>query len=377
MPRPVARREGPESDIVVVPEGPRLDIVAVINRWVELLAAYAWRLLVIAAAAVGVLWLVAEMWVAFAALAVAVLLTRALAAPRAWLGRRLPRGAAAGIALLGLLVVGGGVVAGISVAVAGQLSDLGPTVSEAIDDIEEWVVEESPFDVSRADIDEFRASLGERFSSSVRDSSGSIVSGALVAAEVGLSLLLALIITFFALKDGDRFVAWVRGALPAEHRPAADRIARRAWATLGGYLRGAALLGVVEGTIIAITLWLVGAELAVPMGVLTLVAAFVPFAGAIAAGAVAVLVALATGGVTAAVVVLVVALVVQQVDNDLLAPVVYGRALDLHPVVILLAITGGAALFGIAGGVLAVPVVAVAWNAVAEARRGDLAERSG
>ena len=339
-----------------------------IDRRVELLAAYAWRLLVIAAAAIGVLWLIAKMWVVFAALAIALLLTRALSAPRSRLSG-LPRGAAAGICLLGLIVVAAGVVAAISVAVAGEVSDLGPTVSAAIDDIEEWVVEDSPFDVSARDVDEFRANLGDRVSGGVRDSSGSIVSGALVAAEVGLSVLLALIITFFALKDGDRFVAWVRGAVPEERRPAADRMARRAWATLGGYLRGAALLGIVEGTVIAITLWLVGAELAVPMGVLTLLAAFVPFVGAIVAGGVAVLVALATGGAAAAAVVLVVAIVVQQIDNDLLAPLVYGKALDLHPVVILLAITGGGALFGLAGGVLAVPVTAVAWNVVAAARQ--------
>ena len=119
----------------------------------------------------------------------------------------------------------------------------------------------------------------------------------------------------------------------------------------------------------AITLWLVGAELAVPVGVLTFLAAFVPFVGAIVAGLLAVLVALATGGVTAAIIVLVVAIIVQQLDNDLLAPIVYGRALDLHPIVVLLSITAGGALFGIPGSFLAVPVTAVTWNVIAEARR--------
>lgn len=342
-----------------------------INRRIDLLASYAWRLLVIAAASVGILWLIAQMWVVFAALAAAALLTRALVVPTAWFGRRLPSAAAAGMAVLGLLVLTAGVVFGISVAVAGQVSDLGPTLTAAVDDIEEWIVEDSPFDVSRQDIDKFRDSFGDRISSGVRDSSGSIVSGALIAAEVGLSLLLALIITFFALKDGDRFVGWVRGAIPEGSRANADRMARRAWATLGGYLRGAALLGIVEGVIIAVVLWIVGAELAVPMGVLTFFAAFIPFVGAIVAGGVAVLVALATGGVTAAVIVLVAAVVVQQLDNDLLAPIVYGRALDLHPVVILLSITAGGALFGVPGGILAVPVTAVAWNVVAEARREE------
>ena len=335
---------------------------------VETGAAYAWRLLVIAAAAVAGLWLVARLWVVFLALFVALLLTRVLESPARWLRRRLPAGPAAAAALVGLLLALAAVIAAISVAVAGQVSDLGPTVSEAVDDIETWVVEDSPFDVSRADVEDFRDSLGERLSAGVQDSSGSIVSGAILAAEGLLSLVLALIITFFALKDGDRFVAWVKRSVPAARTDTADRVGRRAWHTLGGYLRGAALLGLVEGTIIAITLWLVGAELAVPMAVLTFLAAFVPFVGAIVAGVLSVLVALATGGVTAAVIVAVVAFVVQQLDNDLLAPVVYGKALDLHPVLILLSITAGGALFGIPGSFLAVPVTAVTWNAVAEAR---------
>lgn len=337
---------------------------------VETGAAYAWRLLVIAAAVVAALWLVARLWVVFLALFVALLLTRVLAAPAGWLSRRIPAAPAAGAALLGLLLALAAVIAAISLAVAGQVSDLGPTVGEAVDDIEAWLVDDSPFDVSRADIDAFRENIGERVSAGVRDSSGSIVSGAIVAAEGLLSLVLALIVTFFALKDGDRFVAWVQRNVPVAGTDEASRVGRRAWQTLGGYLRGAALLGVVEGTIMAATLWLVGADLALPMAVLTFLAAFVPFAGAIVAGLLSVLVALATGGVTAAVIVAIVAFVVQQLDNDFLAPVVYGKALDLHPVVILLAITAGGALFGVPGSFLAVPVTAVAWNAVAEARSG-------
>lgn len=334
----------------------------------EIGAAYAWRLLVIAAATVGVLWLVAQLWVVFVALVVALLLTRVLTAPAARLRQRLPAGPAAVTALLGLLLGLAAVIAAISVAVAGQVEDLEPTVSTAIDDIEDWLVEDSPFDVSRADIDEFRESLGDRLSASVSDSGGSIVSGAIVAAEAVLSIVLGLIVTFFALKDGDRFLAWVRTMVPAARTDAANRMGQRAWQTLGGYLRGAAVLGVVEGTIIAITLWLVGAKLAVPMAVLTFLAAFVPFAGAIVAGVLAVLVALATGGVDAMVIVAIVAFLVQQFDNELLAPIVYGKTLDLHPVVILLAVTAGGALFGLPGSFLAVPVTAVAWNVIAEAR---------
>ena len=113
-----------------------------------------------------------------------------------------------------------------------------------------------------------------------------------------------------------------------------------------------------------------GADLVVPVVVLTFAAAFVPFVGAIVAGVVATLVALATAGFGGAIIVAIVAVAVQQLDNDLLAPVVYGRALALHPLVVLFSIVAGGALIGFAGTVLAVPVTAVAVNVAAEAGIG-------
>ena len=183
-----------------------------------------------------------------------------------------------------------------------------------------------------------------------------------------VSLIIGLIVTFFAIKDGERFARWAQRQLPPDRHALAERLASRAWRTLGGYLRGAATLGLLEGTIIGLAVALVGGRLAIPVGVFTFLMAFIPILGAIAAGVMAVLVALATGGTTAALIVLVVVVVVQQLDNDLLAPVVYGRSLQLHPVVVLLSVAGGGALFGIAGTLLAVPVTAVVLNVLREAR---------
>ena len=97
-------------------------------------------------------------------------------------------------------------------------------------------------------------------------------------------------------------------------------------------------------------------------------AAFFPFVGAIAAGVIAVSVTLVTSGSAAAGIVAIVAIVVQQLDNDLLAPVIYGRALQLHPLVVILALTSGAAIAGIAGALIAVPLVAVAIRATVAIR---------
>jgi predicted PurR-regulated permease PerM len=128
------------------------------------------------------------------------------------------------------------------------------------------------------------------------------------------------------------------------------------------------MLGIVEATIIGLTLFLAGGELVGPVVIITFLGAFIPIIGAFLAAVIAVLVALVTGGVGTAVIVAIVAFVVQQLDNDLLAPLIYGRALSLHPVSVLLSVVAGGALFGFAGTVLAVPIVAVVVNVSKELR---------
>ena len=340
------------------------------------LAAYAWRLILLVVVLLGVLWVLGQLRVTFLALVVATFLSRALVPVGDWLRRRgLPSAAAAAISVLGFLLTFGTVIALIGLAVVNSAEDIGPTVSEAVDDVQEWVVEDSPFPVDREDAERFRrnvaSNIGDILSSSASAEGGGarrVASSVFAGFEMVFALFLGLVLTFFIVKDGHEFVEWAIGKAPAERRDVTRRMGQRAWAALGGYLRGAATLGVVEGTVIALTLWLVGAELAIPMGTLTLIAAFIPFLGAVVAGVLSVLVALATAGLTAAVIVAVVAVAVQQLDNDILAPWIYGKALSLHPVVILLAITAGGGLFGLAGTVLAVPVTAVIVNVWTAAR---------
>lgn len=334
---------------------------------IERLAAYAWRLIVITAVVVGILWLLGQLWVVVLALVIGVYIARGLDAPASRLRERdLPHALVALICLVLLFGTIGLVGWLIAPGLAEEFDSLGPTISDAVDDVEEWLVEDAPIDISRQQLADVREQAGESISRSLRTSSDSIVSGALVALEAVVGILLAVIAAFFLLKDGPRFQQWVLRRVPVERRDLVTRLAARSWATLGGYLRGAAILGLVEGVIIAIALALVGAQLAVPVAVLTFAAAFVPIVGAIAAGIVAVLVALATAGFGAAVVVAIVAVVVQQLDNDLLAPVVYGRTLQLHPLMILFAVVIGGALFGVGGTILAVPVTAVLGNVATE-----------
>lgn len=335
----------------------------------QLAAAYAWRIIVVAIVVAGAVWLLGELWVVVLALVVSTFLARALDPPVRWLrSRGVPAGVAAVLGLVGFLVALALAGWAIVPRIVDELEDLGPTLSAAVDDVEDWIVDDSPFDISRQELEDLRVQLADVLGRQARASSDSIASGALAVVEGLLGLLLALFTTFFMLKDGSRFQTWSLEKVPGDRQAMARRVAARSWATLGGYLRGAALLGLVEGAIIGITLVLVGAELALPVALITFAAAFVPFVGAIVAGAVATLVALATAGFVPALVVLSVAVVVQQLDNDLLSPVIYGRALSLHPLVILFAVVSGGALFGIGGTLLAVPVTAVTLNAWAEVR---------
>ena len=264
---------------------------------IDWLGVTAWRLIGIGIVFVAAVWVLAKLWVIVVAVAIAVLFSRALH-PAAEQLRRLGLRPAlvAATTLLGFGLLMGGIIAALVPAVASEFEDLGPTIERSIDDVEDWLVEDSPFDVSRRDIREFRDQADDRVGDALSSSSGQVVSRTMVVFELVTALVLALITSFFILKDGGRFGQWTLTLLPERRRALVSRLANRAWRTLGGYLRGSATLGVVEGAIIGLTVWIVGGHLAVPVAVVTFFAAFIPFAGAIVAGAIAVLVTLVTAG---------------------------------------------------------------------------------
>jgi len=344
---------------------PTADRAESVHPFVVKAAAYSWRLLVIAAVVVGVVFLAGQMLVVAVPVVVAALMARGLWPVYRFLhDKGLKPALAAALSMLAFVVIVAAVIAVVGVTFAGEVDDLGATLEQGIEDVTDWLVDDSPWDVSRADVERWREQIGDAASDFLRSGQGSVLSGAIVAGEVIVGFLLALIVTFFFLKDGRRFRDTAFGWLRADRRAPARRATERGWAAAGGYLKGAATLGFVEGLAIGLSLWLVGGSLVVPVMLITFVTAFVPIVGAVAAGIIAVLVALVTAGTVPALIVAAVALVVQQVDNDVLAPVIYGKSLKLHPLVILLGIAAGGALFGFVGTFLAVPLLAVGINAV-------------
>lgn len=338
-------------------------------------AAWSWRLIVIGVVVLAVLWVLREALVVVVPVIIAVFVTRVLSPIVGWLrARHLPGGVAIrpGFAAALTMVVAAAALAGVLTiagrSFASEADSLGPTITEAIDDIEDWLVDDSPFDVSRDDVDSVRQRIADGIDELGRSANGALAERATLAAEVFTGALLSVILTFFLLRDGRRLTEWSIVRAGDDRSDRFRRSLEAAWSALAGYLRGAAALGVIESVIIGVTLWLVGADLVAAVMILTFLGAFVPIVGAVVAGTVAVLVALVTASTSAAVIVAVVALLVQQFDNDLLAPFVYGRALDLHPAVVLISVVAGGALFGFGGTVLAVPVVAVATSVFKEYR---------
>jgi predicted PurR-regulated permease PerM len=175
-------------------------------------------------------------------------------------------------------------------------------------------------------------------------------------------LLLVLFVVFFLLKDGDRMWGWALGWASVRRRADVDGAGRAAWDTLPGYVHASLIVGLVDALGIGAALLIPGVSLWFSLTLLMFLGRSCPRIGATVSGAVAVLVTMVTDDVGDAVIVLVVVLVVQQVEGNLLQPLIMSRPVALHPVAILAAVTAGGLLLGIAGALLAVPLVAVVYR---------------
>lgn len=339
------------------------------------ITAYAACLVVVGLATSMVLGVFAQLALVLFPVAVALFVTRALSIPAGWLRSRGWKPApAAAVTTVGALVLVAGLIGLIAPPMVEEFSNLGPTLDEGVGEVEDWLVRDSPFDVSRQEVQDAEDDIVARGRDALENSEEQVTKGVQTAVTGLAGLLLATILTFFALKDGPRFVHWLDLRTPEERRPHVRAVAQAAWTAIGGYLRASALLGLLEAIVIGGTMAIMGAGLVIPVMILTFAAAFVPLVGATVAGVIAVLVTLAAGGLVPALVVAVVAVLVQQLDNDLLAPWIFGRSLELHPVVILLSIAAGTALFGFAGTVLAVPVTATVLTSIAALRDQEAME---
>ena len=344
--------------------------------WLDTLAQFSWRLLVVLVGVAGLIFLFTRLYLVSLPIILALILAT-IAVPPA---RRLERRGVPGLLAALVVVVGGTVtfLGGIVLLVppfTRQVAALGPTIAEAFDRVLEWL-DEGPFGLDRAEIEalvtDAVANVGQ-FSGTVASQVGTI---AIAVGEVLTAVSLAVVLLFFFVKDGEQIVGWFIARAPERLRNDIRAAGARGWAALAGYVRGTAAVALIDAVGIGIGLLIVGVPLVLPLTLLVFIGGFVPVIGAFVSGLLATLVALATGGLTTALIVLGIVVVVQQVETNVLQPMIMRRAVSLHPVVILSVLTAGAVIVGIVGAFLAVPLAATLAAVGNELRlRGELRAR--
>jgi predicted PurR-regulated permease PerM len=335
-------------------------------------AAWTWRILVVAAGIYLFLRLLAEFKVLVVPVLVALLVV-ALIRPLADLGQRrlgLPRALASILTLLFTLLVLVGLVALVGQQVATGFPDLQKQSGQGISDVRQWLAD-GPLHMTGTQVDTYIQQAQDSLSAN----RGRLVTGALgvasTAADVGSGLFIALFSIFFFLSTGDRIWGFVVSLFPRTARPRVEGAAVHAWATLTAYVRATVIVAAVDAIGIGVGAAVLGVPLAVPIGVLVFLGAFVPIVGALVTGIVAVLVALVSKGFVVAVFMLGIVIAVQQLEAHILQPFLLGRAVEVHPLAVILGIGAGVLVAGIVGALFAVPLVAVGHVVSVYLRDGD------
>lgn len=322
-------------------------------------AAYSWRILVTAAAVAAVAYVVGQLWIVSLAIFLALFATAMLRPPAEWLrARGWPNAAAAAATAGGALALVGTLLFLIVPPFVSQLGELGSNLRAGIDEVGTWLTE-GPLELSERQLEAYVQRVTDEIGANSDALISGLLTGAQVAGEVLVMLALALVITFFFLKDGDKIARWLVGLLPSDRRSDGRELGRRSWDALAAYLRGMTIVALFDSILIGIALALFGVPAALPLAVITFFGAFIPVAGAVVTGLAAALVALVAVGPGTAVAILVIVIVVQQTESNLLQPLVVGRAVAVHPVAILLAVVTGGIIAGIPGAFVAVPVTTV------------------
>ena len=329
-----------------------------VEPFVRKAAAWSWRLLVILAAVLALLWLIQRLQVIVVPLALAVMVTALMVPVVDWLDRRgMARGGAVALVLLGGFAVFGGILTFVVSQFISGLPDLVEQVTRSIDNATRWLIE-GPAHLSREQIDK----AGDTAVKALQDNQEKLTSGALSTAatltEIITGALLMFFTLIFLLYGGRNIYAYLTTIVPARARERVRDAGRAGFGSLIGYVRATFLVALVDAVGIGTGLAVMGVPLALPLASLVFLGAFIPLVGAVVSGFLAVVIALLAKGVFYALITLGLVVAVLQLEAHVLQPLVMGRAVSIHPLAIVLAISTGAVLAGIIGALLAVPVLA-------------------
>jgi putative heme transporter len=320
---------------------------------------YAWRIGVLILVGAGVFWGFSQVSTLVIPLMIAALLA-GLLLPVKQLFRRggLGNGLSVAATFIAFLVVIGGALALVVATMSTGLKGLWNQAVEGMNQVREWL-SDGPLHVSNDQLNQWLDTGMKALSSNQSEIVKNAASGVSALTHIGAGLLLTLFSLIFFLLEGERIWRWVVRLFPRRARPAVNGAGRRGWGSLVSYVRVQLVVAFIDAVGIGAGAAILQVPLALQLGVLVFLGSFIPILGALITGAIAVLLALVAHGWLVALIMLGVVLLVQQVESHILQPLIMGRAVSLHPLAVVLAVAGGTMLFGVAGALFAVPVMAV------------------
>jgi putative heme transporter len=327
-------------------------------------AAWSWRLLVIVALAVALLWVIRRLQLIVVPVALALMLTALMIPAVDFLDRRgAPRGGAVALVLLSGVAIVGGVLTFVVTQFVTGLPGLVEQVTQSIESTRTWLIE-GPAHLSKDQI----TNAGNSAIEALRNNQTKLTSGALSTAatvtEIVTGALLTLFTLIFFLLGGRNIWHFVTKVFPVTVQERVRDAGRAGFQSLIGYVRATFLVALVDAVGIGTGLAIMGVPLALPLASVVFLGAFIPLVGAVIAGFLAVVVALLAKGFFYALITLLLVIAVQQLEGHVLQPLVMGRAVSVHPLAVVLAIAAGGVLAGIVGALLAVPILAFLNSAV-------------
>jgi predicted PurR-regulated permease PerM len=341
-----------------------------VPRWLQTSAAWSWRLLLLAAALYVAARVAALLYIVVVPCAAAILLTALLQPLTARLRRRgmSPLAATWCTLLLAIVLLGG---AGwlVTTRVQADYPSLVTQFKHTTTQVQAWLAG-PPFHLHTGSLQQLSNDVVKYLSQHKSAVEGTVVTGSRIVVELLAGVVLCFFVSFFLIKDGTRIWQWLTSRFEPERKRRADLAGVAAWHAVVYYVRGTSAVAAIHAVVMGITLTIIGAPLVVPLALFMFLAAFVPLVGVLVAGAVALLVVLATKGWIAAIIVLIVMVVMNQLEGHLLQPQVVGKMVRLHPLAVILVLAVGGVVAGIAGAVVAVPITAAITRA-ARALRDD------
>ena len=361
-----------------------------VPAWLDTATAIAWRVIVVFAAGFLFVLALSRLSVVIVPVIGALFVSAILVPPARWLRRR---GCPPLLATLATFLAAAAVVTGIGAWLVPKVTDqwkpLRQSLAQNVDDTRDWLVT-GPLHLSPSQVDKYaieakdflegrRQPDGNGGSTDSGKSGAAIIGGRLLrGAASGVrflvhllaALILTIVISFFFVKDGSIMSSWILDQLQPSSAETVRAIGERSWTTLTGYVRGTAINGFVNAVLMSIGLVLLHVPLVPVIAVLTFFGGFFPIVGAFASGGVAAMVALVAKGPGTALLVVGLTVVVHHVEGYLVGPIVLGRAVRLHTVVVLLALAAGGELAGVLGAFVAVPLTAIIVGIVDELRHG-------